>query len=93
MVWFGLSTLTPGGGSTPTTIGGSSSTSSVPAAPTGVGAPEYAQCGGIGFTGPTSETTCFSLHSIPKLICMLLLGCAAPFTCKVANPYVRRFLC
>lgn len=59
MVWFGLSTLTPGsggGGSAPpppTTTAASPTSTSNPAGPTGVTAPEYAQCGGIGFTGPT----------------------------------------
>ncbi|KAF7966741.1 hypothetical protein HWV62_37215, partial [Athelia sp. TMB] len=73
--WFGLSNLTPGGGSgttsTPSTSHTSTSTSSSPGTsgtPTGPGTvAEYGQCGGIGWTGGTV--------------------CVSPYVCKVGNAY------
>ncbi|KAF5327035.1 hypothetical protein D9619_004642 [Psilocybe cf. subviscida] len=54
LAWFGLSDLKPGGstGTAP------SSTSTAPPTSTGATAAHWAQCGGIGFTGPTGTSKC-----------------------------------
>ncbi|KIJ31028.1 carbohydrate-binding module family 1 protein [Sphaerobolus stellatus SS14] len=76
--WFGLSALTPGGGtgSTTTTIigttPGTTSTAPTSTAPSGATAPHWGQCGGIGWTGSTV--------------------CVAPYTCKVSNAYYSQCL-
>ncbi|KAH9483349.1 putative acetylxylan esterase A [Psilocybe cubensis] len=56
LAWFGLSSLVPGSssGSGSSSAGaGSSPTSTAAPSPTGATSPQYGQCGGIGWTGPT----------------------------------------
>lgn len=75
--WFGLSNLTPGSGSGPSSIPASPSSSApvstgTPSSPSSGTAAHWAQCGGIGYTGPTT--------------------CASPYTCTVANAYYSQCL-
>ncbi|KAL5532102.1 hypothetical protein ACEPAF_5666 [Sanghuangporus sanghuang] len=68
--WFGISDVTPGSGS-PTTSAPSSPSTSAPSAPSTTSAPggaaaHWAQCGGIGWTGPTAcaaPYTCQQLNA------------------------------
>jgi acetylxylan esterase len=67
MTWFGLTSLTPGGGGgggsgTPTSTAPSSTGS-----PTGGAVAHWGQCSGIGYTGPTSERVFIILFFVLKI--------------------------
>jgi hypothetical protein len=72
------------GGGTPTTL--STATTPTPTSGGGSGAQagQWEQCGGIGWTGPT---TCKVRSCIPVQITRMLTQGQSPYTCKVSNDY------